>query len=265
MPLSLRRQLDEYLTFAESLAREAGQLTLRYFRGRAADLAIEQKADQTPVTIADRETEQLIRARIAECYPDHGILGEEYDELNPGAAWRWVVDPIDGTKAFIHGIPLYSVLLALEFEGVARLGVIHNPALDETVAAAAGLGCSFNGQPCHVSATTELAAAWLQTTDYADLAKSRPRLCAELLGRVGHARTWGDAYGYLLVATGRADIMIDPIMSPWDVAPMRPIIEEAGGLITDLDGNDSNDMRHTLVANPVLHAQVLELVKLDRC
>src|SRR5688572_70395 len=141
------QSLAAYLAFASSLARDAGPITLKYFR---TPLAIELKQDQSPVTIADRETEQFMRARIHAQYPDHGILGEEFGEINPGARLRWIIDPIDGTQAFIHGIPLYTVLIALEIDGDAAVGVIHCPPLDETVAAATGLGCSYNNAPCQV-------------------------------------------------------------------------------------------------------------------
>jgi histidinol phosphatase-like enzyme (inositol monophosphatase family) len=201
--------LNEYLDFAKDLAREAGKVTLRYYRSR---LDVENKADASPVTIADRETEQFIRAAIRARYPEHGILGEEFGEETPGAPWRWVIDPIDGTQSFIHGVPLYTVLLALEFNGAPQLGVIHNPPQDETVAAATGLGCTYNGEPCRVSTTSDLGQAWVYVTDYTDLAVRRPRFTAELLARAAHTRSWADAYGYQMVATGRADVMLDPIM-----------------------------------------------------
>lgn len=253
-------QLSEYLAFARDLAREAGKVTLQYYH---RELAIEHKSDSSPVTIADRETEQFIRAEIRERYPDHGLLGEEFGEENAGSPWRWVIDPIDGTQAFIHGVPLYTVLLALEYEGDSVLGVIHNPPQDETVAAATALGCTYNGLPCHVSQTESLARAWVHVTDYADLARRRPRFCAALLAASGFARSWADAYGYLMVASGRADVMIDPIMSPWDIGPLKPIILEAGGRITDLDGQPAMGAESILATNGLLHDQVLEMLKLD--
>lgn len=253
-------ELNEYLAFARDLACEAGKVTLKYYRGQ---LDVESKSDASPVTIADRETEQFVRAAIRARYPGHGILGEEFGEENPGARWRWVIDPIDGTQAFIHGIPLYTVLLALEDNGHSRLGVIHNPPQDETVAAAEGLGCTYNGEPCRVSAVADLAKAWVQVTDYSDLAQRRPAFTAALMARTPHTRTWGDAYGYLLVASGRSDVMLDPIMSHWDIACLRPIIEEAGGRFTDLEGNDdTSNAKHSLATNGLLHDQILELVKL---
>jgi histidinol phosphatase-like enzyme (inositol monophosphatase family) len=254
-------QLAEYLQFARELACAAGKVTLKYYRQK---LTVEEKSDSSPVTIADRETEQFVRAEIRKRYPDHGLLGEEFGEENHGSPWRWVIDPIDGTQSFIHGAPLYTVLLALEFGGESVLGVIHNPPQDETVAAATGLGCTYNGVPCRVSHAGDLSKAWAQVTDYADLMRHRPQFCAALLAQVGFSRAWGDAYGYLMVATGRAEIMIDPVMSLWDYAPLKPIITEAGGQFSDLEGNPTIQNKNTLATNGLLHAQLLELAKMDR-
>ena len=169
---------QEYLDFAREVAIEAGKITLKYFQGT---FDVESKADTSPVTIADRETEQFIRARIKDRYPGHGILGEEYGVENEGARHQWIIDPIDGTKSFVRGVPLYTVLLALLIDGDPRVGIIHNPPLGETVAAATGLGCTYNGQPCHVSDTEELSRAWLQCTDFTHLMRTNPRFCTRAL------------------------------------------------------------------------------------
>jgi histidinol-phosphatase len=256
----LTGRLKETLEWAAELARKAGRITLQYYR---RELTVELKSDASPVTIADRETEKFIRSKIRERWPDHGILGEELGEENPGAPWRWIIDPIDGTRAFIHGVPLYCVMLALELEREVVVGVVHNPPQDETVAAAMGLGCTFNGQLCRVSRTGELKGAWVHTTDYAELARRRPKFCADLTQQAGFCRTWGDAYGYLLVATGRADAMIDPIMNPWDIAALKPIILEAGGRLTDLNGEAAVKADNVLATNGALHEELLKLVRLD--
>lgn len=256
-PKPRRHQLAEYLKFAAELAEEAGRLTLKHFR---TALDVDVKSDDTPVTIADRNTERFIRDAIAAKFPDHGILGEEFGEANPGARWRWIVDPIDGTKAFIHGVPLYTTLLALECSGEVALGVIHCPPLGETVAAATGYGCTFNGEPCRVSQIAELEKARLNVTCYADFVRRRPAFANALLGRVGMARGWSDAYGYLLVATGRAEIALDPEMSLWDAAPLKPVVEEAGGRFTDFAGSTSVRSGTALATNGLLHDEVLRLV-----
>ena len=259
-PKKRLHKMQEYLDFATELAQEAGQITLRYFK---QGVAVESKADESPVTIADRETELFLREKIAAKFPDHGILGEEYGETNPGARWRWILDPIDGTKAFVSGVPLYTVLIALECSGDSHLGVIHCPPQGETVAAATGYGCFWNGAPCRVSDQTDLARARVTTTDWRNLSKHRPQLCAALLDSTNQALGWGDGFGYMLVATGRADAMIDPQMTLWDAAPLHPIILEAGGQYTDLHGIPSIYTGHTLATNGHLHDALLELTKLD--
>ncbi|TFH06013.1 MAG: inositol monophosphatase family protein [Candidatus Thorarchaeota archaeon] len=249
--------LETYLSFAVDVAKKAGNVTMKYF---LKDIKVDRKEDETPVTIADRETEEYIREKIEESFPEHAILGEEAGESTSDSPLRWVIDPIDGTQSFIRGVPLYTVLLALEYNGVPVVGVIHNPPLQETVSAATGLGAFYNGVPCQVSSTEYLAKAWVQVTDYADLDRRRPAFAKKLLKESYSCRTWGDAYGYLLVATGRVDVMIDPIMSYWDIAPLKPIITESGGVFTDLDGNDNPTGVSSIACNSVLHKEIMKLV-----
>ncbi|MGH7483505.1 MAG: inositol monophosphatase family protein, partial [Longimicrobiales bacterium] len=226
--------LRDALDFAVELAWRAGRLTLGHFR---AGVAIETKADRSPVTVADRDGERLIRAALERRFPDDGILGEEFGELRAGAERRWIIDPIDGTRSFARGVPLYGVMIALEAAGVAVLGVLHFPPLGETVYAARGLGCWVDGRRARVSAVATLAEALVLTTDQErlwrqDLADGWDDLRFE----AGFVRTWGDCYGHALVATGRAEAMIDPVSAPWDAAALQPIIEEAGGMFSALDG-----------------------------
>ncbi|MEN6627773.1 MAG: inositol monophosphatase family protein [Candidatus Sumerlaeia bacterium] len=258
-------QLKEYLAFASRLAREAGKITLKYYRSA---IEVERKSDQSPVTIADRETEKYLVDQIRAKYPDHGILGEELGRVNPDAEWKWVLDPIDGTQAFIHGVPLYTILIALMHKGKSLVGVIYNPPQDELCAAAAGLGCTYNGAPCRVSGVADLERARVHCTDYAHLASERPRLVGAILRKVHFARTWADGYGYMMVATGRADAMLDPALNPWDVAPLIPVITEAGGVFTDMDGNPGDEApqglaTHGVASNGLLQEQLLALTKLD--
>jgi histidinol phosphatase-like enzyme (inositol monophosphatase family) len=249
--------LDEYLVFAQKTVIAAGRITLEYFR---KSIDVEVKSDYTPVTEVDRAVETFIRGCIQKVYPTHAILGEEFEEKQSSSQYRWIIDPIDGTQSFIHGIPLYTILIALLSNGEPKLGVIHSPATQETVAAATGKGCTFNGTPCRVSKTSELSKAWIQVTDYADLWRCRPDFSINLLSKAMFCRAWGDAYGYLLVATGRADVMIDPIMNIWDIAPLKPIITEAGGVFTDLDGDPNPLGSSALACNSVLHEQIIQLV-----
>lgn len=227
--------LDERVAPAAELARLTGMVALRHYRSR---LTIETKADGSPVTVADRAAEEAARAWVRAHFPEDGILGEELGEERPGARRRWVIDPIDGTKSFVRGAPLWGSLVALcEGEHVLA-GAAYFPAVEELVAAAPGAGCWWNGSRCRVSTVDALDDATVLTTD--ERFRERPERRAgwlELSRTASVSRTWGDCFGYLLVATGRAEVMCDPILSPWDGAALQPIIEEAGGVFTDWSGS----------------------------
>jgi histidinol-phosphatase len=223
--------LDERVAPAAELARITGTVALRHYR---THLTVETKADGSPVTVADRAAETAARAWVQSRFPQDGVLGEELGEERPGAGRRWIIDPIDGTKAFVRGTPLWGSLVALcEGERVLA-GAAYFPAVDELVAAAPGAGCWWNGSRCHVSSVSTLADATVLTTD--ERFPENPERAAgfRALARVASvSRTWGDCFGYLLVATGRAEVMCDGTMSVWDAAALQPIIEEAGGVFTD--------------------------------
>jgi len=250
--------LRETLAFAESTAREAGEITLRHYGGQ---VDFERKDDQTPVTVADRETEAHIRAAIKARFPEHGIIGEEHGTENLDAEYQWILDPIDGTKSFIRGVPFYGVLIALECNRESRIGVIHLPALAQTFGAAVGCGAQMNGEPIHVAEAATRAETLVCTTSHGYLWNARPEFCAELFRQFPLHRGWGDCYGYTLVASGRAQAMLDPEMSIWDTAALKPIIEEAGGVFTDLDGNRTAHGGNCLSATPAVHAEILQLLK----
>lgn len=224
------------LAFAIELAVAAGTSTLDLFQDAA--LRVQRKGDGTPVTAADLAAETLVRQRLAERFPEDGVMGEEHTDTSGTSGRTWVVDPIDGTKAFTKGVPLYATLIALIDEHGPAIGVIHLPGLRETVAAGRGLGATFNDAPCRVSEHDELNGAYCMTSGFSYWPE-------EALDRVLHSplvlRTWGDAYGYALVATGRAEAMVDPLANPWDVAPMAVIIPEAGGSFTSIDGSTGRD------------------------
>ncbi len=252
------RELGELLQNALDWAQEAGAVTLQHF---GAVLDSDTKGDGTPVTVTDRAAETLLRERIGREYPHHGILGEEFGEANPGAAVRWIVDPIDGTRSFVRGIPIYGVLIGVEVEGAPSVGVAHFPALRDTVGAALGHGCLWNGRPTRVSRVQRLSDAAALTTDPIELLEGPVARGWETLVReCSLARTWGDCYGHSLVATGRAEIMIDPILHPWDAAPFVPILEEAGGRFTDLEGKARVDGGSGISTNGLLHDRILELL-----
>lgn len=249
-------EIEQRLAFARALAREAGALTLRHFGG-AIDVSF--KADQSPVTVADREAETLMRARLAEHYPEDGVVGEEFGESNPESPGRWIIDPIDGTKSFVRGVPLYGVLIGFEYRGRAAVGVIHLPALSETVSAATGLGCWHDDARARVSACAAIDDALLLTTDEAAIAEYGHQAAWDALTETaGMVRTWGDCYGHALVATGRAEFMFDPVVALWDAAALQPIIEEAGGVFTDFEGRRTHRGRSALASNAALAGTIRE-------
>lgn len=252
--------LARYLEFAEKTAREAGALTLDYFLTDRAPA--EFKGDDTPVTIADRKAEELIRERIAAEFPDHQIVGEEFGETKTGSGHRWIIDPIDGTKSFVHGVPLYAVLLALEINGTVEVGCAYFPALDEIISAATGLGALWNGRPCRVSdegALDRAVCAHIDTAYFAKNGKGEP--WQRLQESVYYNAGWCDAYGYLLVATGRAEVMLDPVMAVWDCGPFPPIFREAGGYFGDWKGNEGNiNAGEALATNQLLKEKVVQLL-----
>jgi histidinol-phosphatase len=261
--VSVSDELSRRLQVAVAAAREAGRLTLDYF-GRD-NFTVESKADASPVTVADRAAEELLRRRIAEAFPADGVLGEELGELHGTSGYRWIVDPIDGTQSFIRGVPLYGTLVGVEFEGRSRVGVIYAPALDQCVYAAEGQGAwQVRGDaapvPARVSATARLADALFLTSNVAGFYQ---RGSGEVYRRLQSAcrvsRTWGDCYGYLMVATGRADVMVDPQMHVWDAAALLPILQEAGGSYSDWRGEPTIYRAEGLATNGRLLAEVLAI------
>jgi histidinol phosphatase-like enzyme (inositol monophosphatase family) len=248
----------DLLQVAEELALEAGRITLEHF---GAMVAAQTKDDGTPVTAADRAAECFLREQITERFPNHGILGEEFGETNPGADVRWILDPIDGTASFMRGVPLFGVLIGVEVEGAPAVGVVHIPALGEMVGAALGHGCSWNGAPARVSEVEELSRAVVLTTDPSVLMDGPDAEgWRRLVERAALARMWGDCYGHILVATGRAEVMFDPILSPWDAGPLVPILREAGGSFTDREGIPGAHGGSGISTNGLLHEEVLALI-----
>jgi histidinol phosphatase-like enzyme (inositol monophosphatase family) len=263
MAADLPVDLIDRWKFAVDLAKAAGRHTLLYFQ---QNFEIIRKSDDSPVTIADREAEQLARERIAVAFPDDAILGEEFGEVAGTSGYRWIIDPIDGTKSFIAGVPLYTTLLGLEHAGRSVAGVIFAPALDEGVHAARGAGAWHFAQgrpesPAHVSSRTSLADGIFVTSQVDSFEK---RGAADIFHRLEAAsyvtRTWGDGYGYLLVATGRADVMIDPQMHLWDAASLQPVLEEAGGTFTDWRGEATIYSGEGIATNGQMFAEVMTLL-----
>ena len=249
---------QDLLGFAIDAAWQAGQLTLSYFQ---KGIHVDWKADDSPVTLADKNAEQLLRQLIEAKYPDHAIVGEEYGQADKDSSHRWIIDPIDGTRSFIRGVPLYAVLIGLEIADEVVVGVAHYPALNEMLAAAKGQGCRWNGRPARVSQTDSLAQALICYTDVKAFAEyDRSEEWGVLLQATHTQRGWSDAYGHALVATGRAEGMFDPIMNPWDCGPFLPILQEAGGTFTDWQGKPTIYGDEAISTNGAVFDEVMALV-----
>jgi len=268
MPIPSPALADEIaarLAIARTAGLEAGRLTLRSFQ--TTNFQIEKKSDDSPVTIADRSAEQLLRERIAAAFPSDSILGEELGTTDGTSGFRWILDPIDGTKSFIHGVPLYGTLVAVEHEGRAVVGLVFMPGLEEGVFASFGQGAwHFRGssQPERVSVSTRarLSDGLFVTSQVDTYAKRGAAAAFDALQQAAYiTRTWGDCYGYLLVATGRAELMVDPILNVWDAAAVQPIIEEAGGTFTDWQGTATIHAGEAIATNGRVLAEVLSVTR----
>jgi len=238
----------ELLPFATQIVEAAGRLTESFFR--SPELEITSKSDGTPVTQADQRAERLIRDAIAAEFPNDAIMGEEYGATEAASGRQWVIDPIDGTKSFTAGVPLYSNLLAVIDDGVPVLGIINLPAVGELLSAVTGHGATCNGEQCRVSDKASLDSAYVMTSSVRYWSYDFQQ---RVLDNNIILRTWGDAYGYAMVATGRAEAMIDPRANLWDVAPIGVILTEAGGTFTDLEGNARVTAGNGIGTNGVLH------------
>lgn len=248
--------LDKTLEVCLAAVYEAGRLTLAHFHN---GVAAEFKDDDTPVTLADRAAEEAIRRRLEAEFPEHGIVGEEYGSTRAGAAQRWYIDPIDGTKSFVRGVPLYAVLLGLEVEGEVVVGAAYFPALDELVYARKGGGCFVNGRRCRVLDTGDLARAYMAFTDAASFARhGYGDAFKRMLEATYHRPGWSDAYGHALVATGRIEVMLDPVLSAHDAAPFGIILPEAGGYFGDFAGRPGIHRSQGLSTTSALLPRVLE-------
>ncbi len=249
--------MNELKKFCKLLADESGKIIKQYYR---TDYRVEIKSDETPVTIADKRSEELMREMIMKEFPDHGILGEEFGEYNPSSEYKWILDPIDGTKSFISGVPLFGTLIALIHNNEPIIGVINHPVLGECLIGD-NIATELNDIKVTVRKCDDLSSALLLASDHLIVDKYRPKTGFDnLLSRVKLYRTWGDCYGYSLLASGFADIMIDPIMSKWDLAALIPVVKGAGGIITDYYGNNPMEGNSIVASNTKLHGQVLTIL-----
>lgn len=243
------------------VARRAGQVALGYFR---RDIAVETKRDGSPVTVADRSAEQTAREWIAKRFPDDGIVGEELPAVNPIARRRWIVDPIDGTKTFVRGVPLWGTLVAVCESDNVIAGAAFFPALDEMLTAARNAGCWWDGARALVSSVADVKHATVLTTDERfTAAPARRDGWQRLASRAALSRSWGDCYGYLLVATGRAEVMVDAVAAQWDTAALQCCIVEAGGVFTNWEGAPTPFGGSAIATNSALAAEARALIAGD--
>jgi len=253
-----QKNIDEFKRFMLTLAEKSGDIIISFY-GKD-QLPVEIKADQTPVTAADQMSEKMLRELINKRYPQHGIIGEEYGAENEDAEFVWVLDPIDGTISFTHTCPLFGTLICLKYQGEPIIGMIHQPILNQTLVGD-NTTTTFNGTPVSMSTTSDLSTATLLATDIAHIEKyhSRKKFDA-LVNQTKLFRTWGDCYGYMLLAQGYGDIMLDAIMNPWDILALIPIIQGANGVISSWSGESAVTGDSCIAANRFLHPQVLEIL-----
>lgn len=253
----MSENIKELKKFSKSLAKESGKIISSYFRTK---VNVDSKADNSPVTIADKKAEEIMRELIIKEFPSHGILGEEFGVHNDGAEYQWVLDPIDGTKSFICGTITFGTLIGLLKNGEPILGVINQPIMKEFL-----IGDNFtteiNGVKTEIRECNNLKDAVLLTTDHLNIEKyQNAKTFDKLIRNVKFYRGWGDCYGYYLLATGYADIMVDPIMSKWDTMALIPIIKGAGGIITDFAGEDAVKGTSVIASNKELHMEVISIL-----
>jgi len=251
--------LEPYRAFLIELAERSGDFIRPYFGNHS--LAVEMKADASPVTVADRGAEELMRKMIRDRFPSHGVIGEEFGNDRAEAEWVWVLDPIDGTKSFMTACPLFGTLIALQHRGQPVLGAIHQPILRQLMIGD-GQVTVFNGTRVRVRESSNLAEATVLTSDALNPGKYQNGAAYDrFVADARLYRTWGDCYGYLLLSAGWADVMLDPIMNPWDIAALIPVVRGAGGVITDWNGGDPVGANSIVAATPGLHAQTIARLK----
>ena len=244
---------------AVEVARAAGDLARNYYE---TTFQVEHKADKSPVTIADREAEALIRARIAAAFPTDAFLGEEYGDQPGTSGFRWIIDPIDGTKSFVRHIPLWATLIGLEYQGEQIAGVAHIPVFGMTYRALRGDGAFLNERRIHVSKAATLADSLICYSSINWFTRAgREKTFIELASRTARQRGYGDFYGFVLVAEGAAELMLEHGVNPWDIAATKAIIEEAGGRFTDWDGASTIHRPDGLASNGQVHAETLAILR----
>ncbi len=246
------------MEFSVDVAWQAGKIIMRYY---GTDISPDLKNDNSPVTVADREAEQLIRDMILKSFPDDGLVGEEFGNIDSKSGFTWLIDPIDGTKSFVQGVPLFGVLLARQGPNGIDVGCVYMPALDEMIWAGRGHGCWWDGRRAKVSDVSKLENSCICFTSPVNFAQNSRKKEWDYLSNASRlVRGWGDCYGHILVATGRAEASFDPIMNPWDCGPLLPILEEANGTFTDWSGKATVYGKDAFSTNGSVFEEVMELI-----
>lgn len=259
--MNTRNEYTADLELALRIADMADGVSLTKFR--SSDLAVESKPDMTPVSEADREVESRARDLLATERPDDAVLGEEFGSSGT-ASRRWVIDPIDGTKNYVRGIPVFASLIALTIDGDAKVGVVSAPALGTRWWGTRGGGAFRNGDAISVSGVSRLEDAQVSFNDIRSFARhGRAEGIASVSERAWRMRGFGDFWSHVLVADGSADVSVEPIVNSWDLAALQVIVEEAGGRFTDLDGNRGYEGGSVLATNGLLHDEILALFSQD--
>lgn len=259
--MSTVHDISSFLPTVHRLADASAEVIRRY---AGAPLSIESKHDDSPVTAADRAAEEVMRELIMSMHPDHGILGEEFGSYQDAAPMQWVLDPIDGTKSFISGTPLFGTLIALCAKGIPLLGCINMPLLEQRFIGN-GQGTTRNGRTVRMRPARKLHEATVLVTDHVDVWKHKDgRAFDRLAGAAGIFRSWGDCYGYTLLVSGYADVMVDPVLSTWDMHALIPIVRGAGGIISSWEGDDPLTSNSLVAAHPTLHSDVIGMLNPPR-
>ena len=251
-------KLLEVKDVALSIMKPAKAEVLKWYRGK---FSVDLKEDRSPVTIADQKAEEILRKKLSQHFPDHGIIGEEFGSHNPNAEWVWTIDPVDGTRSFVRGLPLFASMIALLHRGEPVLGIIELPALGETAWAVKGKGAFANGQPLRVSSQSRLKGAFVAVADHYCF---RSEKCTFLFNRLnqeaGIVRTYPDAFGHLMAIRGVVDVMVDPLAKIWDYAPCKILVQEAGGRFANFAGSRASIEEGTaVVGNSKIVQQVRKI------
>lgn len=250
-------QLQEFSTFIAELCKISGGIIRSHY---LSGTTVESKSDQSPVTVADRDTEQALRAAIMARYPEHGIIGEEFPSHQQHADYCWTLDPIDGTKAFVTNCYIFGTLISLMHQGRPIIGALHSPLIEHLLIGTTA-GTTLNGKRVAMRSCSTIGDAMLLATDHWDIFKYHNGPAFERLSRQARLyRGWGDCHGYFQLATGGADIMLDPILKIWDIMSFIPIIEGAGGRITDWRGNTPIDATAIVATAGAIHDEVLRIL-----